>query len=453
MTSLSARLLATLSMLLIFFFGITIATLDIRFRDTGERAIRDLLQIQLIALLAAAEPDEAGSLIVPDDLPEARFANPGSGLYGQVDEPGGRLIWRSASAVGVTVAHQIQLAPGERYFGRRTLSDGTEVFALSLGIEWELEDGTLKPYLFSVAESKGPFEARVARFRRQLLTWFSLIMAILLLSQAGLLRWVLAPLRRAETEVAGVEAGQRSELGDGYPTELQGLTANMNALIKGERARLTRYRESLGNLAHSLKTPLAVMRNLLEERREPRGLKSGVEEQLSRIDDIVKYQLHRASAGGAVLGHAPVPVAEVLEGLVAALDKVYRDRALDISIEVAGEVKFFGDRGDLTEMAGNLMDNACKWSRSRVRVSAGSVNRPNARRKGLELRVEDDGPGIDEADVARVLDRGARADERVPGHGLGLAMVSEIVELYGGSLAIRRAELGGAGIEVLIPPR
>ena len=120
---------------------------------------------------------------------------------------------------------------------------------------------------------------------------------------------------------------------------------------------------------------------------------------------------------------------------------------------MAGEVKFFGDRGDLTEMAGNLMDNACKWSRSRVRVSAGSVNRPNARRKGLELRVEDDGPGIDEADVARVLDRGARADERVPGHGLGLAMVSEIVELYGGSLAIRRAELGGAGIEVLIPPR
>jgi two-component system sensor histidine kinase PhoQ len=217
---------------------------------------------------------------------------------------------------------------------------------------------------------------------------------------------------------------------------------------------LARYRNTLGNLAHSFKTPLAVMRNLLSGSGVSElPIARQLDEQVSRMDDIVKYQLKRAAAsGGTGLGLAPVDVKSALEALRGALLKVYMDRGITCDLSVEEACVYFGDREDLTEMAGNLMDNAFKWARSHVRLTARRLSDSTKRRDGLQLIVEDDGPGIPTTDRARVLDRGARLDERVSGQGIGLSVVREIAKLNGGTINIGESPLGGALIEIALPP-
>jgi len=289
----------------------------------------------------------------------------------------------------------------------------------------------------------------------QLFGGFSVVMLLLLGTLAILLRRLLSPLRRVEQEIEAIEAGDMTEVGTGYPRELLGITTNLNTLLKSERERLARYRNTLGNLAHSFKTPLAVMRNLLSSAQvRDLPIARQLDEQVGRMDDIVKYQLKRAAvSGGTGLGTAPVPVREALEALRGALLKVYIDRQLECELHVAEGCLYFGDREDLTEIAGNLMDNACKWAQHRIRLHVERVPAPpQARRDGLSLIVEDDGPGIPADEYGHVLERGARLDERVSGQGIGLSVVRELVQLNGGTVTIGTSELGGARIEVRLPP-
>ena len=453
MSSLSARLLLWVSILLIAFFGLTVFALDLAFRSVGELAMRERLEIHLLALLAAAEPEEFGQIYMPGDLPEARFANPESGLYGQiVDREGGR-VWRSKSSIGTDIEYESKLKPGRKRYSRFGLGDRSEVMTLSMGVEWEFDNGQVTPYVFSVAESMGPYYAQVAKFRTQLLGWFTSLLVLLLLALALLLRRVLRPLRRIETEISEVEAGVRPELGEGYPKELQGVTRNTNTLLRSERGRRERYRHILGNLAHSLKTPLAVMQNLLEDREQGRTSAEELKAQVSRMDEIVRYQLQKASAAGSSgLGAEPIPVNDVVQQIVNTLDKVYASKDMRCFQAVDNDALFFGDRGDLMELLGNVLDNAYKWCRQQVRLSVSTLTSEQSKRQGLEISVDEDGPGIDEQDVEEVLNRGTRADQRVEGQGIGLAVVKEIVNLYRGRLDIARSAMGGASVRVTIPP-
>jgi len=450
MRSLSARLLLAVSLLLLVFFGLTIFLLNLTFRDAAERATRDRLEVQLIVLLAAAEVDENGALAMPETLPEARFSNPESGLYGEIATPDGERLWRSPSLVGRSLRPIALPEPGRTQFERTTTSDAEPVFAIAMLVDFQLNDAKTTPLVFTVAESLAPFLEEVGHFRSQLFGWFAVLTVVLLAAQAMLMRVVLRPLRRVEREIGEIEEGARSELGCGYPAELHGVTENLNALIAGERARLERYRNTLGNLAHSLKTPLAVMRSSLE-RGDPDA--ETLRPQVERMSDIVGYQLQRAAAwgGGATLGRAPIEVARVIRSIVEALQKVYVDKHVVVTEQVAPGARFFGEEGDLMELTGNLLDNAFKWCRGRVVVRVAPLTSAGQRRAGLWLTVEDDGPGIDEAQRERVLERGVRADERTPGHGIGLAVVHDIVRLHGGELSITRSELGGARIELRLP--
>ncbi|CAN5305190.1 ATP-binding protein [soil metagenome] len=449
--SLSARLLLAVSLVLALFFGFTVTALDRLFREAGERAMQDVLEVHLIALLAAAQEDESQSLRMPATLTEERFSHPGSGLYGQIRDDSGSIVWRSPSSAGVQLREAAMLAPGEREIVPLKLLDGIPVMALALGVAWEFRDGSIRRYEFNVAQSMNLYHAQVEGFRRQLFVWFLGLMLLLLVSLALLLRWILRPLRRIEAEIADVEGGSRSELGGGYPTELTGVTRNMNVLIREERARLQRYRDTLGNLAHSLKTPLAVMRSALQAGNPDR---KALDEQIARMDAIVGNQLRRAAtSAGTSLGHAPVPVAPVVAELQGALDKVYADKHPKCVTEIAEDAVFYGDREDLTDLIGNLLDNAYKWCHAMIRLTAQAEEAAGRHRRGLRLVVEDDGQGIPAADVRRVLARGARADERAEGHGIGLSVVKEIAELSGGTLTLAASPLGGARIEVHIPPR
>lgn len=465
--SLSTRLLLSVSAVLVVFFGITILALDFVFRDLSERAIRDRLEVQVIALLSASEEDGEGSLR-PQQLAEPRFDNPGSGLYAQIagariggggevvtaGDARGASVWRSKSLTGSGLVFPAHLQTGERRFGELRRDDGAPVLAFSMGIDWQFSDGTMRPFVYSVAESLEPYYAQLRRLRGGLFGGFGILMALLLGALALLLRRLLAPLRRVEREIEAIEAGERTELGGGYPRELLGITTNLNTLLRSERERMARYRNTLGNLAHSFKTPLAVMRNLLgtaQARSLP--VAQQLDEQVGRMNGIVNYQLKRAAAsGGTGLGNVPVDVRATLEALRGALLKVYADRDISCELKMSEDCLFSGDREDLTEIAGNLLDNAFKWCRGRVRMSAQRWPRPEARRDGLQLLIEDDGPGIPDEERTRVLERGARLDERVSGQGIGLSVVGELVRLNGGSLSIDASPLGGARIEVRLAP-
>jgi two-component system sensor histidine kinase PhoQ len=375
-------------------------------------------------------------------------------LYAEILRSDGYPSWRSNSLTGTGLDFKTNLRSGERAYVQLRRADGASVRALSRAIDWQFEDGVTRTFVFSVAEDLDPYHRSLATFRGRLFGWFGFLMLLLLGSFALLLRRVLSPLRRVEREINAIEMGDLTELGSGYPRELLGVTANLNALLRSERERLARYRNTLGNLAHSLKTPLAVMRNVLgSPQAKALPLAQQLDEQVGRMDELVKYQLKRAAvSGGTGLGTAPVNVRENLEALRAALLKVYAERNIHCELEIEDGCLFFGDREDLTEIAGNLLDNAFKWTRSKVRLRAQCLSAQHARRDGLKLTVEDDGPGIPEEQRTHVLARGARLDERVSGQGIGLSVVRELVGLNGGSVTIDNSPLGGARVEVSLPP-
>ena len=453
MSSLSARLLVSVSVLLLLFFGATVVVLDTAFRTAGEQARRDILDGHLMQLLAAANPNDEGDLSFPPDLHEERFNTIGSGLYGELRDDSGELAWRSRSALGLEIPQRGFPRLGVRVFERESLEDGTPLLTLSLAVQWEFPDGDLKPYVFKVAESLDSFNAQVAEFRRQLVGWFAAIALIMLLSISFLMRGLLRPLRQIETEIGEIEEGKRASLSEKFPTELTGVARNMNLLIDNERARSDRYRHTLGNLAHSLKTPLAAMRALTADIGSSRALGERFNEQIERMDEIVRYQLRKPAASAAdnlILG--PVPVAEEVERLVSGLRKVYHDKRPVIDADVAPDIRFRGDTGDFLELAGNLLDNACKWCKGRVSITVRHSATSGDGRGGMRLIVDDDGPGIPEEAAEALLERGMRLDEATPGHGIGLAIVRDLARSYGGTLTIGRSALGGAMITVDIPP-
>jgi two-component system, OmpR family, sensor histidine kinase PhoQ len=444
--SLSRRLLLSVSLPLALFFGIMMAVLDTGFRDLSRRSVEEVLDRQMVALIAASEPLPDGGYAPAPGVHDPRLDVPRSGVYAQIRSQ--QHAWRSPSSAGLKVYFGPLLRRGQRSFSYSTV--GYDRVAIeSRGIEFEDDPNGTNALTFTIAVSLSPYEEQLWRFRQQLVGWFIGLMLALLVTLAALLHWVLAPARRLEREITQVELGRSERLGGGYPRELAGVASNLNALLVGERKRVARYRDTLGNLAHSLKTPLAVMRSSLHGARAA----DIVSAEIDRMSGIIEHQLKRAAAsGGATLGQAPVDVAQVAGELRGTLVRVYAAKDLVIEVAAAAGAQFIGDRGDLTELLGNLLDNACKWCRSRVRLTA-AVDPGAGPRERLMLTVEDDGPGISAEDRARVLKRGVRADETVPGHGLGLSMVRDTVDLYGGGLAIDASPLGGARIALRLPGR
>jgi len=443
-------LLAVFSVIVVF-FALTIFLLDMLFRHVAERNLREVLDAQMVALVAAADPDGPES-VTPTALLDTRFDTPGSGLYAEIRSAAGESIWRSQSTTGTDVQFGPPLEAGARqFFFTAVAGTDVELAVASRGIEWVNLHGQTARFTFSVATNLETYHAQIANLRQQLVGWFTGLALLLLATLVLVMRWLAQPMRRLVREIKDVEAGTRDQLSEHWPQELSAITGNLNALLEAERTRIRRYRDTLGNLAHSLKTPLAVMRQSLGGVAAP--AKGTLDTEIERMSGIIEHQMKRAAAsGGALLGQAPVEVAPIVIELRVALLKVYGNKDLLFETAVGTGVQFIGDRADLTELLGNLLDNACKWSRSRVRIEA-SIDAEASSRTALKLTIDDDGPGIAAADRARVLTRGGRADEATPGHGLGLAMVHDTVALYGGSMRIENSPLGGARFELKLPGR
>ena len=441
--SLRARVLLWVSVTLVILFGLTILALDATFRASTERALEELLDAHLLGLIALAEPHPLRGLSLPRDAVDPRFSVVDSGLYGALWDSEGERLWESLTWLEREPDFGRLPAPGERRTLQLDTPGSAPVRGTLLGITWEFSNGELTPFVFGIAVSLEPYLERQTSFRRNLIGWFAGMTLLMLVVIAALLSRVLRPLGVLETQVREVEAGQRSELSGAYPSELGGLARDLNTLIETERRRQVRYRNTLDDLAHSLKTPLAAMKSLLSGSGTNESRDEELSAELERMDQRVSHQLRRARVSGTSgLGMKPVQVTPVLKDLRDSLDKVYREKGVSCEIEVPGHAVFYGDRGDLTEILGNILDNAYKYCAARVRVVI------QAQASRLIMTVEDDGAGIELEQLDELTRRGARADESVPGQGIGLAVVRETVELYQGRLTLGESDLGGARVQV-----
>lgn len=444
--SLTNRLLTTATLALIVALGMIGVVMDRAFKEKTLDLVEERLEGYVIALITAIDVD-AGQNIMVYDLPIPKLDQPQSGMYAQILSEASH--WKSNSLLGYQLPIPKAVDIGSTEFDAPLKVNGGDYFRMTRGLIFETETGEV-PFVLSVTEDAKNYFRELREFQENLMIWLIITSVILLGVQGLIMKWSLKPLKRLTATLADLEAGKIEEITHNYPTELAGLTTNLNKLLSNEKLNIERHRKTLADLAHSLKTPLAVVHSELENREINQDL---ISEQITNMNDIVAYQLKRA----AVVGHRTftvgVPVIDNLEKILRTLDKVYRNKRVKIKVQVGPGAEFFGERGDLLELLGNLLENAYKWCDQNVSITIKTLTYQNRKRTGLSIEIADDGPGIPEAKRKELLLRGVRGDEKVKGHGIGLSIVSDIVDSYQGSMEISlHPVLHGAHFDITLPP-
>lgn len=449
--SLAARAAIATGFVLAGFLGLVGLTLSQANKERALSALHDRLQNFAIAYITDTGVNRYGKLLPPDTAPDPNFSRPGSGLYAvALGEHG--YHWESSSAIGRDFNFVKMLEPAQSQFVGPVDTRMGRLYYYSYGVALDTVDKKSVRLTVMVAQTEDQFEGENAAFRHALVIWLSILGVMLIALQLLLLRWSLTPLRKVASDMSRVERGDSEQLNSQYPLELIGLTERINVFITNEREQRTRYRHTLADLAHSLKTPLAVIRSQLESTAgdEPTR-RSSVLDQVRRMNELVAYQLSRAATSGRQTFASAVPIAGHAEDLVQSLEKVYAAKNVLCEFEIEDGAVFYGEQGDLLELLGNLLENAFKWAGHRVLLVVRMRPQPGRQRPGLRLSVEDDGPGIAGDKIEKVLQRGVRGDERVQGHGIGLSIVQDIVHAYQGELVVDRSpELGGARFNVTL---
>ena len=409
----------------------------------------DRLRAVVYSLLGAAR--EQGDRLAFAELGEPRLSQASSGLYAYVDTSIGEVVWRSPSVEtlsGSRVAVQPALArrpaPGEFRFDLAQVDPELPRFVMAYSVFWEPLSAEMT---FWVLLDRHPYVERIATFRRNAAVGLVAAAAVFVAIQLAALRWGLRPLRTMARRVRDLEGGAPGDIGHDYPRELSGLARNLNRFIANESANRDRYRRAMDDLAHSLKTPLAVLKNAILELSRPQA--ELFDEQLDRMQTTVGHQLARAAAAPTVLPGASVAVLPVARRIARALERAYQDKRLAVELpcddSATAQFAVQVDERDLLEMLGNLIENAFKYSRTRVRIGVRATS------AGVMASVEDDGDGIPPEQRELVVQRGMRADVATAGQGIGLAVVSELASLYEGVLTIGDSDLGGAALHLELP--
>ena len=428
---------------------------DRSFKATVRAAAEDQLRTTAYGLLAAVD-ERDGGLQLPAELGEPRLSQPKSGLYAYLDSSAGDTIWRSPSIIasGSRVAETLPAsqrpAPGEQVFGVATAIAGEpKRFVLGYTIIWEALGAEMT---FWILADQAPYLEQIAQFRRDRAVVLLLAAAAFMILQMIALRWGLRPVRLMVSRLRGLEAGERGNLGDDYPRELAALARSLNRFIASEQANRERYRNAMDDLAHSLKTPLAILKNALRELGKTQS--QLFEEQLARMETTVAHQLSRAAAVRPTISTHRLALMPAAARIANALERAYAEKPLKVERADEADAQAFVkvDERDLMEMLGNLIENAFKYGRSRVRLST-SVSTPAKRNAPATaaLLIEDDGPGIAPDKRELVRKRGERADLATSGQGIGLAVVDELAAFYGGCLTLGDSDLGGAAVRLSLP--
>lgn len=436
--SLNRRIILSATIVLVIFISLTAVTLERAFIDSNESALRDTLTSQLYALMAVAEVENE-KLLMPSDELDALLGLPSSGIYAFVTSNKGEILWQSSSVLGATPPAPVALPAGEKQFNKSRVKQ-ISYYTFAYGVDWSTANTSIA-LTFTLATDLQSFNRQVDRYHHTLWSWLVTMALILLISQAIILRWGLSPLRKVGEELRRIEAGEQQQIEDSYPQEIEQLSNNINILLQQERDQKTRYRNALGDLAHSLKTPLAVIQSSID-RNNTKDM--SLSEQITRMNSIVEYQLQRAATAGSSSIGISVNVKSVTERMLDSLNKVYRDKDIMIKCDVDESIRFKGDEGDLMEVLGNLLDNAFKWAQQHIDIHITQAG------KHICITISDDGPGISAEKADELLKRGVRADQTIAGHGIGLSIVHNIVLAYQGELNIKRSSYGGTQLSLTL---
>ena len=447
--SLRSRLVLVSTLVLVIALGLVGFALNAANYRGAVSSLQARMESYVYLVLAAMEVDADGRLQVEEEFSDPRLVQPGSGFYIYIEgkdkdgEPG---RWRSPSSLGLQWPVLAAQNPGQMTFTEP--HDGDPGFALRYGVGWQLPDGQIVPFTVSVMVNKEEILQQTSAFRLGLWRSLGVATVILVLSQVLIFFFGFRPLRKVASDVARVESGQAERLQGDYPRELEPLARNVNRLLETEKSNQDRIRNALDSLAHSLKTPLAVIQAGLP--LHGGDAESSMQNAVDEMSRLIATRLERAGTSTRRTLAQPVPVREQLQRILDSLQKVYSHKMIQTNVTMDEKLVFYGEKRDLLELMGNLLDNAFKYGKSQVRVSGEALD-PDSPRPGLQLRIEDDGPGIDESQWEALLQRGSRGDEQVEGHGLGLAIVLELVTAYGGEVSIGHSKIGGAEILVSIP--
>jgi len=438
--SLKARMIASAIFMVFILLPLVGYTIVNSYEKHMVASVKNELSAYSYSILAVAEV-EKHQLQMPEFLLENQFNVSHSGLYASFTESENSLngLWQSKSLLGIDFP-RIEAIPdiGQHHFYQtklqaKSLSEPNETSYFVYSISVSFSSNAL-PFATTlhIIKDKEQFQLLMQEFKNKLWLGLFILMLVLLSLQLIWLKWSLNPLGKLKKELINIEQGQADLLSAKYPKELELVTNQLNTLLKTEQAQRKRYRNALSDLAHSLKTPLAVMQS-------QQDLSTTSQEQLTAINLMVEHQLKRAQSAGQFSWHLGVNIAPIVNKLTKSLEKIYRDKSLDIDVEVDAKLIFKGDESDLLEILGNLLDNACKAAKYQVKLLV------HQQQQSLVIEVEDDGHGIPLAKREEILQRGMRADTYQQGHGIGLAIVRDLVESYQGTLSIDESvDLGGA---------
>lgn len=449
-SSLTARLLLSAgawSVLVLVLTGLLLSSL---FRSAVERAFDDRLDVFVKGLIAELNVADDGSLAMSRDLPEPRFNFPLSGWYWEISVAGeGNALPLSSPSL---LDQRLDLSAIKGVNSLTTTADyvvgpdGENLRVLVRQIRFSAREA---PLMFTVAGNAGEIDTAARDFNETLFLSLSILGFGLLASAFFQVRYGLSPVRALRRSVAEIRAGRQKRLTGDYPTEISPLAEEVNLLLDTNEEVIERARTHVGNLAHALKTPLSVLRN--EAGGQDSALARKVDEQVYIMREQVDRHLERAriAARANVLG-ASTDVAPVLSGILRALEKINKDKDIATRVVCPPSARFRGEKQDLEEMAGNLLDNAFKWAREKITVEV-TVLPMGDGTAVLSILIEDDGPGLNEDERLAAIKRGRRLDESKPGSGLGLSIVSDIASMYKGSFDLGDADLGGLRTQLRLP--
>jgi signal transduction histidine kinase len=450
-SSLASRLIISSAIVSIVLLAATAILLAGLFTAALERNFDQRLRSDLDGILAGLETDAAGALKLPRGLVDPRFGLPLSGWYWQVvpQEPGLRDI-ASASLLEQRLKVPDRAPRDENGVAAFYLTDttGNSLRAIEQSITLP---GSERRYSVLVAGNFDELSREVTTFNRALVASLVLLGLGLVLAMLVQVRFGLRPLREMQANLADIRQGRAEQLKGDYPSEIQPVADELNLLIQSNVEIVERARTQVGNLAHALKTPLSVLTN--EAASQDGALAQKVREQAELMRGHVSLYLDRARRAARAQGIGAVTeVKPVLDALARTLERINRDRAIQIRTDCPEGLKFRGERQDLEEMVGNLLDNACKWAAGQVTLSAAPAPEAGAAgRTFLAITVEDDGPGLPPEKRAQALKRGQRLDESKPGSGLGLSIVAETAAMYNGSVHLDNTALGGLRAVLILP--
>src|SRR6516162_4622599 len=447
--SLAVRLFVSATAWAVIILVITGVVLSSLYRQTVERAFDRRLGVYLRTIVAdIAAPEEPGGKF-PQSLGEPLFELPLSGWYWQVTrlDPGKHDVRSSRSLWDGGLPHlEDHGVPANPDGSREGYVPGPEDQRLRL-VERKIDLCDEGHYLVAIAGDAAEITDETRGFDHALVVTFSIQAMVLLITTMFQVRFGLAPLKRITGSLAAIRAGTAERLAEDFPDEIAPLARETNALIEANKEIVERARTHVGNLAHALKTPISVMVNEAATRGGD-AFAEKVREQANIMRDQVARHLERAhlAARLTVVGSI-TDVAPVVTALARTMEKIHHDRGIAIEVDADADARFRGERPDLEELIGNLVDNACKWATSRVAVEVVSEKSGQV----LRIAVDDDGRGLSRSEREQVSHRGQRLDETKPGSGLGLSIVVELAHLYGGKLELGAAPIGGLRAELTLP--